>query len=116
MRAYSIDLRDRIVQAVQQGASAATVAQTFGVGSATVTRYLARSRRTGSLAPTRPPGRTPRIRPGDYPALRAQLAAAPAATLAEHCTTWEQTHGVRVSVPTLYRAIRALNWTRKKGP
>jgi hypothetical protein len=49
------------------------------------------------------------------PLLQLLCAVAPAAPLAEHCTTWEQTHGVRVSVPTMYRAIRALNWTRKKG-
>jgi transposase len=116
MRAYSTDLRERIVQAVRNGQSQPAAAQTFGVGSATVKRYLAQYRRTGSLAPRRPPGPLPRIRPSAHPALRAQLAAAPAATLAEHCATWEQTQGVRVSVPTMYRAIRAVNWTRKKGP
>src|SRR3954465_12973522 len=113
MKAYSPDLR--IVQAVRQGQSQRAAAQTFGVGSATVKRYVARYRRTGSLAPTRPPGPPSRIRTADYPTLRAQLAAAPAATLTEHCHTWEQTHGVRVSVPTMYRAIRAVDWTRKKG-
>jgi transposase len=116
MKAYSSDLRERIVQAVQQGQSQAAAAQTFGVGSATVKRYVAQLRRTGSLAPKRPAGPPPRIGPAEYPALRTQLAAAPAATLAEHCARWEQTHGVRVSVPTMYRAIRAVDWTRKKGP
>jgi transposase len=115
MRAYSTDLRERIVQAVHRGQSQPAVARTFGVGSATVKRYVAQYRRTGSLAPKRSPGPTPRIPPAAYPALRAQLAAAPAATLAEHCATWEQTQGVRVSVPTLYRAIRAVDWTRKQG-
>jgi transposase len=115
MKAYSTDLRERIVQAVRHGQSQPAAAQTFGVGTATVKRYVAQYRRTGSLVPKRSPGRPPRIRPGHYPALRAQLAAAPAATLAEHCTTWEQTQGVRVSVPTMYRAIRAVDWTRKKG-
>ncbi len=80
----------------------------------TVKRYMAQYRRTGSLAPKPPARRLPRIGPAEYPALRAQLAAAPAATLAEHCATWEQTHGVHISVPTLYRAIRAVDWTRKK--
>jgi transposase len=116
MRAYSTDLRERIVQAVRQGQSQPAAAQTFGVGSATVKRYVAQYRRTGSLAPRPAARRLPRIGPAEYPALRAQLTAAPAATLAEHCATWEQDHGVRVSVPTMYRAIRAVDWTRKKGP
>ena len=115
MKAYSSDLRERIVQAVGHGQSQPAVARTFAVSPATVKRYLAQYRRTGSLVPKRSPGRTPRIRPADHPALRAQLAAAPAATLAEHCATWEQTHAVRVSVPTMYRAIRVVDWTRKKG-
>jgi transposase len=48
------------------------------------------------------------------PALRAQVAAAPDATLAEHCTAWEQAHGVRVSPPTMCRALRRLGWPLKK--
>ena len=115
MKAYSTDLRERIVQAVRDGQAQPAVARTFAVSPATVKRYVAQYRRTGSLVPKRSPGRTPRIRPADHPALRAQLAAAPAATLAEHWANWEQTQGVRVSVPTMYRAIRAVDWTRKKG-
>ena len=46
MKAYSPDLRERIVQAVRQGQSQRAAAQTFGVGSATVKRYVARYRRT----------------------------------------------------------------------
>jgi transposase len=115
MKAYSSDLRERIVQAVHDGQSQPAAARTFAVSPATVKRYMAQYRRTGSLVPKRSSGRPPHIRPADHPALRAQLAAAPAATLAEHCATWEQSHGMRVSVPTMYRAIRAVAWTRKKG-
>lgn len=115
MRAYSTDLRERILGAVAAGQAQRRVAQRFGVSYATLKRYVAQQRATGSLAPKRHPGPTPRIRSTDAPALRAQLAAAPAATLAEHCATWEQTQGVRVSPPTMHRAIARLNWTRKKG-
>jgi transposase len=115
MRAYSMDLRERIVQAVASGQPQTVVARTFGVGVATVRRYVTQQRMSGSLTPKRHPGPAFRISPADHPTLRAQVAAAPDATLAEHCTAWEQTHGVRVSPPTMCRALRRLGWPLKKS-
>jgi transposase len=115
MKAYSMDLRERIVQAVAEGTAAAAVARRFRVGRATVDRYL-RRHRAGALAPRTSPGRPPRIGPPAEPSLRAQLEAAPDATLAEHVERWEQAQGSRVSVTTMHRAIARLGWTRKKRP
>ena len=41
MRAYSVDLREKIVGAVERGMSKAQAAHTFGVGITTVKRYVA---------------------------------------------------------------------------
>jgi transposase len=114
MRAYSLDLRTRIVETVAAGQSKSAVAHRFGVGRATVYRYLARQQLTGSLAPGRAPGARRRLPAAAEPALRAQLATRPDATLAEHCATWAQQQGVHVSPATMRRAIRRLGWTRKK--
>ena len=114
MRAYSIDLRERIVRAVEAGHPKAVVARTFGVGLATVKRYVAQQQATGSLVPKQHLGPQPRLGPADAPALRAQLEAAPDATLAEHCQRWAESQRVAVSVPTMHRAIARLGWTRKK--
>ena len=114
MRPSSLDLRERIVRAVDAGATQTAAAETFGVGRATVQRYVAQRRRHGSLAPRPPPGRAARIGPPHAAALRAQLDATPDATLAEHCARWAEAHGVRVSVATMLRAIARLGWTRKK--
>jgi len=116
MRAYSTDLRERIVQAVARGEPQISVAQTFGVGVATVRRYVTQQRTRGTLTPKRHPGPACRIGPADQPALLAQVQAAPAATLAEHCATWAQTHHVRVSRPTMCRALARLGWPLKKRP
>jgi transposase len=113
VRPYSLDLRERIVRAVDAGMSQGAVAATFGVGRATVQRYVARRRR-GALAPRPSPGRAARIGPAQAAALRGQVEAAPDATLAEHCERWAAAHGVRVSVATMQRAIARLGWTRKK--
>ncbi len=114
MRPYSLDLRERLVRAVDAGATQAAVAERFGVGRATVQRYVAQRRHRGSLAPRPLPGRAPRIGPAQVAALRAQLDAAPDATLAEHCDRWAAAQGVRVSVATMHRVIVRLRWTRKK--
>ena len=103
------------MRAVAIGQPRAAVARTFAVSLSTVKRYAAQQRRTGSLAPKRQARQQPRIRPAHYPALLAQLAAQPDATLAEHCQTWAQTQGVRVSVPTMWRAIARVGWTPQKS-
>lgn len=113
MKAYSMDLRERIVQTVEAGRPQAEVARTFGVGRATVERYV-RRHRIGTLAPRPSPGRPPRIGPEATGALRAQLEATPDATLAEHVEQWAREQGTTLSVTTMHRAIARLGWTRKK--
>jgi len=114
MKAYSLDLRERVVGAVATGQSQAAVARTFQVSRTTVKRYVAQQRHTGSLHPTPPARKPPQIGPAEQLALRAQLDAHPDATLAEHCTRWAEAQGGRVSVPTMWRAIARLGWTPKK--
>ena len=115
MRAYSEDLRLRIVAAVDGGMSRSEAARTFGVGRATVKRYLALRRETGSLVPRPRHGPPPIKTSALAAALPPRLAAAPDATLLEHCAWYEQAAGVRVSDATMSRVItKHLGWTRKK--
>ncbi|MCA1723748.1 MAG: IS630 family transposase [Thermomicrobia bacterium] len=115
MKAYSEDLRLRIVQAMNDGLSHPEIAHRFRVGLRTVERYLHQWRETGSLTSRTSPGATPAIPPRQYPALVAQLAASPDATLAMHCDDWAATTGVRVSQSTMCRAQQRVGWTRKKS-
>ena len=115
MRAYSSDLRERIVRAVDQGRSQREAARLFGVGVSSVKRYLQQRARTGRLDRRPIPGGPRRIGPEQEAALRARVEAAPEATLAEPCAWWETQQGQRVSDPTMWRALRRLEWTRKKG-
>ena len=117
MKAYSEDLRTCILGAVDAGMSKRHAAQVFGVSRATIKRYAHQRRETGRLAPKPPPApRSLLIGRDQQAALRAQVEAAPDATLAMHCAAWEQAQGVRVSVATMHRAIARLDWTRKKRP
>jgi len=114
MKAYSIDLRERVVAAVDRGLPRAAVAETFGVSPATVKRWLRRRRQAGSLAPRPIPGRPARLGAALDAGLEAQLRARPDATVAEHRAAWERATGQAVSPTTLQRAIARRGWTRKK--
>lgn len=114
MKAYSLDLRERIVRAVADGTSQAEVARLFHVGERSVKRYLHRSRTTGTLVPSPRPGRRPAIAPDQYPAVLAQLRATPDATLEEHCDRWREATGIAVSPSTWCRLERRVGWTHKK--
>ena len=115
MEAYSSDLRQRIVHAVEvERQSQPAVARRFAVSLRTVERYLQQWRTTGDLAARHAPGASPAVPPEDYPLLIAQLAADPDARLADHCARWEQEHGTRVSIATMQRLTWRVGWTRKK--
>ncbi len=57
MKAYSVDLRQKIVDAVLSGRPKAQVARSFGVGISTVKRYVSKAQNGESLVPKRPPGK-----------------------------------------------------------
>ncbi|SRR5581483_4203261 len=114
MRAYSQDLRQRIVQAVDQEKPRAEVVKTFNVSPSTIKRYLKLRRETGDLKPKAIPGRPSKKGAVLQVGLLSQLEAHPDATLDEHRQLWEAAHGIRVSSATMSRAITRLNWSRKK--
>ena len=114
MRAYSLELRERIVRAVQAGHPKAEVAELFGVDRRTVNRYL-RQVAAGDLAPKPIPGRPRAITADQHADLECQLRLHPADTLVEHCQRWAARHAVTLSPATMSRMITRLGWTRKKG-
>ena len=115
MRAYSVDLREHVVVAVEAGHRRVEVAEVFGISLRTVERYLQRQQRTGDLRPKPLPGRRREIPPEQENQLTAQLQAQSTATLERQCQLWAETTGVRVSATTMYRAIKRLGWTWKKS-
>src|SRR5436190_23645371 len=114
MRAYSEDLRERVVRAVAIGTPRDEVAARFVVSVPTITRWLRLRRETGSLAPKPIPG--PVAVKGDalVGALPARCVEHVDATLEEHCTWWEEATGGKVSTGTMSRAITGMAWTGNK--
>src|SRR6266567_6237040 len=114
MKAYSQDLRQRIVRAVEQGTPRSDVASLFNVSPSTIKRYLRQKREKGDIQPKRIPGRPPTKRAALQATLHTQLEAYPDATLQEHCEMWEAHGGITVSSSTMSRALQQFGWTRKK--
>jgi transposase len=56
MKAYSQDLRQRVLRAIEQGKSQAEVAETFAISTATIKRYLKARRESGHVLPKAIPG------------------------------------------------------------
>src|SRR3712207_1386047 len=114
MKAYSVDLRQRILAAVDRGMARTDVAATFGVSLATIKRLVALRRTQPNLTAQQPSGRRRTIGLEQLAALWAQLEANPDATIAMHAERWNAAQGTALSQWTVGRAIRRLGWTRKK--
>jgi transposase len=112
----SDDVRERALAAVDDGHRVVDVAELYRVDASTIRRWRRQRTATGTHRARPRPGRTRLIGPGDEPALLAQVAAHPDATLAAHCALWQGTTGVVVSVPTMGRALQRLGVTLKKRP
>lgn len=109
MVGLSMDLRERVVAAVDAGMTQQQAAERFAVSVRSVERYLARRRATGSLAPTVQRHGPPPVKRARLQAwLPTRLDAAADATLAEHAAAFAAEHGVRVSLATMCRAIASL--------
>ena len=114
MKAYSEDLRKKIVDALRRGTPKAEAARLFGVSLSSVERFAGMGREGGSLAPRKPPGRPPKAGGTARRLLEADLSGRPAATVAERRVCLEHTTGESMSDSTVGRLVRGLGHSRKK--
>jgi len=115
MKAYSEDLRERVVRAVARGTPRAEVAATFAVSVPTITRWLRLKRETGSVARRPVPGPAAVKTEAVMAALPERLVEHADATLDEQCSWWREVAGVQVSTATMSRALTRLGHSRKKS-
>jgi transposase len=114
MKAYSVDLRRKIVEAVKAGAPKARVARSFGVGLSTVKRYASRAERGEELAPRKPSGKGRKVDGIAERLLERDLNERPTATLPERRELLARVAGVEVSDSTVSRTLRRMGFSRKK--
>jgi transposase len=118
MKAYSLDLREKIVCAYDaHRGSQRALAALFGVSRAFVENLLRRRRTMGTIAP-RPHagGRQPSCDRAARELVTLIRREQPDATLEELCAQLGQRRGVWVSVPTMSRLLTRLGLPRKKNP
>jgi transposase len=115
MKAYSKDLLQKIVDAIQRGMPKAEAARTFGVGISTVKRYATKAQRGEPLEPGKAPGKRPKVDEQLRKLLEEDLKERPFVTLRQRCDYVEAISGISVSRSTMCRAIARIGSTRKKG-
>ena len=116
--AYSLDLRERVVDSLLEGElTYEQIAERFKVGRATVSRLGRRFRETGSFEPSKTRGHAPRtLTDGDQAVLLEIVTDRPDETLAELCDQLAASTGKRISSATVGRELRRAGFTRKKRP
>ena len=116
MKAYSLDLRERVVAAYEHGkGSIAEVAEQFNVGQTFVKKMLRQKREQGSVAPlAHGGGRQPSLSDKEHCFLRQKVQEQPDVSLSELQDHLERKAQVIVSRPTIHRSLRASGLTRKK--
>src|SRR5215216_4252705 len=108
MRGYSLDLRLKVLAAVDRGIPRKEVVRTLGVSRPTLERYLSLRRQTGEIGPPRTPGRTPfGATIEERSALWRQLEENDYATLERHCELWASWGGRKKGAAGSLRARRS---------
>jgi transposase len=116
MSAYSLDLREKVVESVKKGVPKAETARRFGVDRATLKRYCKQLDERGTLEPRKAPGKKPKLDEKATKLLLEDLEERPWATHSQRTEYLFAVVGVRVSEATLCRAVGRLRRSRKKEP
>jgi len=117
MQAYSLDLRQRVVAAYENGVETILeVAERFAVSDSFIKKLLRRKRTTGTIAPVGHRGGQPkRLSDKHRKWLLKTVLATPDMTLSDLRERLLSEHDVSASVATLSRELGALNLRRKKN-
>ena len=115
MKAYSEDLRQKIVEATERGVSKAQAARLFGVSLSSVKRYAGLARRGSSLAPGKGSGRPAKIGGRAKKLLEKDAEERPAATVSERRRFLEHITGESLSDSTVGRTLKRMGFSQKNG-
>lgn len=112
-RPLSMDLRERIVRAVEAGSSRRAAAAQFAVSESCAIKLLQRWRRTGSVSPAAMGGRKEHALAAHEARVRALIVSQPDATIDE---LWAALKGAGIAVgrSAVGRFLLALGLTHKK--
>ncbi len=115
-RALSMDLRDRVIAAIDGGLSCRAAAARFGVSAASAIRWRQLTLRTGKAVPRRPGGDSRSKRIEAHHAFIRTLIAADVDLTLEEVRDALAAQGTLVSVAAVWRFFDRHKITRKKRP
>jgi transposase len=114
MKPYSVDLREKIVSAIENGESSfRKTAQRFSVSKSYVQKLVAQKRAEGHVLPRKQGGSLSSVMEHKTQ-LMAIFEKQTDATLAEYCEQLFDATGLWVSQSTMCRTLQRLNLVRKK--
>ena len=112
----SMDLRERIVRAVESGSSIRAAARRFEVSASAAIKLLRWVRETGSPAPAQVGGHRPPALAGHEHDLVKLVEATPDITLVELRAELQRRLGLNPGLSTLHRRLHGLGLRHKKSP
>jgi transposase len=115
-KAYSIDLRERLVREVEAGESRRGAAERFEVAPSTAVRLYARYKENGSIEPKkqgRPPGSGKLGPHRDF--ILEHVKRAPDITMPELAALLQADRGVKVDPSNLSKFLCAIGYSYKKN-
>ena len=115
MRAYSEDLRKKIVSAIERGMPKSQAARIFDVSLSSVKRYARSARRGEPLTPKKSPGRPRKADEKARALLEEDVMERPAATISQRRRFLEHIMGTTLSDSTVRRLMKRLGFTQKNG-
>jgi putative transposase len=112
---YSVDLRERVVRAVEKGGlSRREAASRFGVGISTAITWVRRFRRTGSVAPGQMGGHKPKAIRGEHHAWLVERIGEKAFTL-RGLVAELAARGLKVDYHSVWNFVHAEKLSFKKN-
>jgi transposase len=116
MRAYSEDLRKKIVAAIEQrGMPKAQAARLFDVSLSSVKRYSRTASKGGSLEPRKSPGRPHKIAEKGQLLLEKDVEERPSATISQRRRFLEHITATTLSDSTVRRLMKRMGFSQKNG-
>lgn len=114
---YSVDLRQRVINAYQaREGSQRQIAERFQVSLCFVKRLIRRYQETGTVEPkSHGGGAIAIIKQSELKQIKQLVDEQPDSLLRELCERWETKKGVKVSISTMHRRLEELKLTSKKN-
>jgi transposase len=113
--AYSIDLRNKVLDAVSNAeGSYRDLAKRFNVSLTFIFSLTKLFRKTGDVKPGHGGGRQSIVDKNGYEFIRELVLAKPDITIQELCNKFEDSKKTKISIPTMGRILQKLNLNRKK--